>query len=146
MRLTALLNAALAGLTIAAPSTDNKLLGKRDDICYFGSGPVGLPSATCAGSNGNAHTDVLWCPTEGVAERICGRDDVNPKVRDSCKKIDGTGSYCTTGGVINEEYPGNSPCYCVNGNFCCAQNAEVPGGAHPVDYYNSEGCNCGAEI
>ncbi|KAL4724501.1 hypothetical protein ACLX1H_007942 [Fusarium chlamydosporum] len=143
MKLHHLISIIFSAVAMAAPNN----LQRRNDECWFtGPGPVGTPNAVCAGSNGNKHTDVLWCPTEGVAERICGRDDVNPLVRDSCKRIVGTASYCTTGGTINKKYPGNSPCYCINGNFCCDQNAEVPGGAHPVDYYKSEGCNCGAEI
>lgn len=113
MKFTSLYPLAFACLTIAAP-TENSSLDKRGDMCYFtGGGPIGIPQAVCAGSNGNAHTDVLWCPSAGVADRICGSDDVNPLIRDNCKRIDGTGSYCTAGGTINEEYPGNAPCWYV---------------------------------
>lgn len=146
MKATGHLYLALAGFTLAAPS-DGSPFDKRVDVCYFeGGGPVGIEQAVCAGSNGAPHTDVLWCPNAGVADRICGSDDVNPIIRDNCKSIVGSGSYCTAGGPINEQYPGNAPCWCVNGNFCCYQNAEVPGGANPVDYYKAEGCNCGAQL
>ena len=116
MKFTALFTLAFTGFSLSAPSGGSENLDKRDDLCYFeGPGPIGIPQAVCAGSNGEAHTDVLWCPSPGVADRICGSDDVNPLVRDNCKSIVGTGSYCTAGGPINEDYPGNAPCWCVNG-------------------------------
>ncbi|KAF4459110.1 hypothetical protein FALBO_14131 [Fusarium albosuccineum] len=133
----------LSNVVTASPSR----LRARDDMCYFedASSPVGAGNANCAGSNGKPHEDKLQCPSApGTEERICGRDDVNPEVRDNCKAIDGTASYCTTGGELPNG--GHHFCYCVNGNFCCTQGAEVPGGDSPVDYYKGAGCNCGAEV
>lgn len=117
------------------------------DVCQFeGGGPVGVSNAVCAGSDGKPHTDKITCPDQGVADRICGRDDENEYVRDNCKVIDGSGTYCTTNKVPTDDYEYYNRCYCVNGNFCCDQNAEVPGGESPIDYFKGAGCSCGDPI
>ncbi|KFX92232.1 hypothetical protein V490_05499 [Pseudogymnoascus sp. VKM F-3557] len=137
-----ILVATTALLTVEASPANSELF-KRRDICYFGGGgPVGVNDAVCAGSNGHKHEDILTCPDQGVADRICGRDDVAPYVRDHCQAITGAKSYCLVGGVAPGPEEVHWKCYCVNGNFCCNQNAEVPGGAHPVDYFKSSGCSC----
>lgn len=95
-------------------------LARRDDYNGFpvgdtclweGGGPVGVAQAVCAGSDGNAHTDQITCPDQGVAERICGRDDENEYVRDNCKVIDGSGTYCTTNKVPTDEFEYYNRCY-----------------------------------
>ncbi|KFY21671.1 hypothetical protein V493_07213 [Pseudogymnoascus sp. VKM F-4281 (FW-2241)] len=138
-----LLVVATALLTVEATPAGIELL-KRRDICHFSSGPIGVPDGVCAGSNGHKHEDILTCPDQGVADRICGRDDVAPYVRDNCQAITGSGTYCLVGGVAPGPEEVHWKCYCVQGNFCCNQNAEVPGGAHPTDYFKGAGCNCGA--
>ncbi|KFY92771.1 hypothetical protein V500_04034 [Pseudogymnoascus sp. VKM F-4518 (FW-2643)] len=140
-----LLVAATALLTVKATPADVELF-KRRDICHFGNGPIGVNDAVCAGSNGHKHEDILTCPDQGVADRICGRDDVAPYVRDHCQAITGSGTYCSVGGVAPGPEEVHWICYCVQGNFCCDQNAEVPGGAHPVDYFKGAGCNCGKQL
>ncbi|KAK8013750.1 hypothetical protein PG991_009343 [Apiospora marii] len=126
--------------------TSARSLEKRDEICWFtGGGPVGVGDALCTGSDGEAHEDILSCPTPGVAERICGADDVDAGVRDNCKKLDGTGTYCTVGGKTGTP-GGHYVCYCINGNFCCDHPAEVPGGKHPRDYFKEGGCSCGKRL
>ncbi|KAB8238046.1 uncharacterized protein BDW43DRAFT_306745 [Aspergillus alliaceus] len=119
---TILLSSARA---TAAPSLHT--LMTRQNLCYFDgpSAPVGSGNANCAGSNGKAHEDVLTCPNQGVADRICSHDGVDPTARDYCQAIVGTASYCTVGGPVPKG--GHHICYCVSGSFCCSQGAEVPG-------------------
>ncbi|KFY99290.1 hypothetical protein V498_00873 [Pseudogymnoascus sp. VKM F-4517 (FW-2822)] len=72
--------AASALLTVEASPASTQLF-KRQDICHFtGGGPIGVPDGVCAGSNGHKHEDILTCHDQGVADRICGRDDVAPYV------------------------------------------------------------------
>lgn len=133
MQFTSSLLLSLSGLAAAR----HNYISPRDEMCYYNgpSSPGGEPDATCAGSDGNPHTNVLWCPTPGVADRICGSDDANPLVRDNCKRIDGAATYCSAGGKLKEQYPNSMHCFCVNGNFCRNRNAEVPGGDHPTKYF-----------
>ncbi|KAL5350458.1 hypothetical protein ACLOAV_004026 [Pseudogymnoascus australis] len=138
--------AASALLTVEASPASSQL-SKRQDICHFtGGGPIGVPDGVCAGSNGHKHEDILTCPDQGVADRICGRDDVAPYVRDHCQAITGSGTYCFVGGVAPGPEEVHWKCYCVQGNFCCNQNAEVPGGKHPTAYFKEQGCNCGKQL
>ncbi|KAI1081808.1 hypothetical protein F5B20DRAFT_535426 [Whalleya microplaca] len=132
------LSIMLVGLLIspstASPASRINPLEKRRDICYFDGSKrpfVGTRDAKCSGSNAKDHEDILTCPDPGVADRICGRDDVSATVRNYCQAIVGGGSYCTVGGDVGVK-DGHFQCYCVNGNFCCQPQAEVPGGKHPT--------------
>ncbi|KAI0010952.1 hypothetical protein F4779DRAFT_575332 [Xylariaceae sp. FL0662B] len=148
-----LLLITLASLLLISSSTASQNISHSDplkrgkDICYFDGSKrpfVGIRSAHCSTSNAKDHTDILTCPDQGVADRICGRDDVSATVRNNCQAIVGGGSYCTVGGDVGVK-DSHFQCFCVNGNFCCHPQAEVPGGKHPVTYFKEHGCTCGKE-
>ncbi|RFN51323.1 hypothetical protein FIE12Z_4377 [Fusarium flagelliforme] len=87
---------------------------RRDDFHGF---PVG---DTCLFTGGGP---------VGVANAVCAVSDGNAHTDKITSPTD--------------EYEYYNRCYCVNGNFCCDQNAEVLGGENPVDYFKGAGCNCG---
>ncbi|CZT23491.1 uncharacterized protein RCC_09205 [Ramularia collo-cygni] len=120
--------------------------GGPSDQCIFTGGLVGLPNSRCAGSDGKEHSDILSCPSQpGAVDIICPRvlsNGLSPP--EECKGLIGSGSYCDS---WNSDRGGGKEdvqwwCYCINGNFCCGQNAEVAGGQDVVDYFNDVGCNC----
>lgn len=102
----------------------------------IGGQPGGLGNPTCAGSDGNAHSDVLSCPHKDYAvDVICPSTFVMGR----CNVINGTSVGCDS---PNAACNNPAQCICINGNFCCDEGSQVPGGQSTVDYFKQEGCNC----